>query len=91
MVEKKIHHLLPHYQNKRLPIHFLLFFHYYIDKFEKDYEIKLFVKHHSKHKFVNIDNFNFIVNEGNIEKYLLLFTHLKNFQMNKFKFKKNNI
>ena len=43
-----------------------------IDKFEKDYEIKLFVKHY-KHKFVNTNNFNFIVNEGRIEEYLLLF------------------
>lgn len=43
-----------------------------IDKFEKDYEIKLFVKHY-KHTFVNTDNFNFIVNEGNILQYLLLF------------------
>ena len=52
-----------------------------IDRYNNKYEIKLYVNHsigfHGCLKNINVDNFDFIVNNGNIETYLLLFKNLE--------------
>jgi hypothetical protein len=48
----------------------------------KDYEVKLYVRH-SRNRCVNVDTYDFIVNDGMIDDYLLLFRK-KNEETNKF-------
>ena len=43
-----------------------------IDIYSNKYEIKLFIQHW-KNKYVNVDNFDFIVNNGDIENCFILF------------------
>ncbi len=62
----KIDETLPEILNNNLLDKSIFHIYYY------KYEIKLFIQHR-KNKYINVDNFDFIVNNGDIENCILLF------------------